>query len=117
VIGKERPQITPCLSPGLAEGYSMPVNIVVDVRDFYCFKEIVPKESMAASALARVESHYADSFPSCGEIVIVCEEQEALDLLAYAQKNFPVCFNTIREALRRANFYRKPAASLMFTKR
>lgn len=67
----------------------------------------VPKASIAAAALARTESHYADSFPSRGEVVIVCDESEALDLLSYAQQTFRESFSDIREALRKANFHRQ----------
>ena len=60
----------------------MPVEIFVNVGDFNCFKEAVPKESITAAALARIESHYVDSFPSRKEVVIVCCEREALALLS-----------------------------------
>lgn len=79
-----------------------------DVNDFNCFKAVVPKESIAAAALARVEDQYTDNFPLSGGVVIVCNGPEALDLLACAQNNFPDSFSRIREALRKANFYRQP---------
>lgn len=55
----------------------MPVEIVLDLRDLRCFKETLGKESLGAAAIARVETLHEN-----GKVMMICDEGEALDLLA-----------------------------------
>jgi hypothetical protein len=84
----------------------MQVQILMSIVDFNCFKKAIPKESIGATALARAENYYGDNFPTTGEIVIFCDEPEAMDLLAHAHTVCPESFDKIRNAIRKANFRR-----------
>jgi len=79
------------------------VEIFVRVEDFNCFKEFVPDNSAASDTLARTARFYGNLFPSTGEVVIICGEPEARDLLTHATNH---CQDSlvIRAAIRRANF-------------
>ena len=82
----------------------MLVEIFVNVEDFNCFKEFVPDNSAAADTLARTARFYGDLFPSTGEVVIICGEPEARDLLTHATNHCQDSLVNIRAAIRRANF-------------
>jgi hypothetical protein len=80
------------------------VKILMTISAFNCFKKAAAKDSMAAAAITRAESSYGDSFPTSGQIVIVCDEPEAMDLLACASTHCRDSFDLIRDAIRKANF-------------
>lgn len=82
------------------------VEIILDVTDFNCLKVASPAASKAAAAIGRAVDRYNEGFPSSGTIAVICDHEEAMDLLDYASNQCPESFHTVREALRKANFER-----------
>lgn len=81
----------------------MNIHIFLDVADVNCFRDTVPSHAIAAAAIDRTATYYG-RIPASGEVVVTCDEPEAMDLLAYAGSHCSESFSKVREAIRKANF-------------